>query len=102
MREMPHGQWVAFGGYDSVHVCGRASEYDLVSSASSHRHSTRKREEHTAPAARPLSPPESAPHSASGTHRSQQPWPNARRNRGWPAWVGWLLAIVVLYLLLKI
>ena len=27
MREMPHGQWVPFSGYDRVHRCGESSEY---------------------------------------------------------------------------
>lgn len=31
MREMPHGQWVAFDGRDSVHSCGQPSEYDTLS-----------------------------------------------------------------------
>jgi hypothetical protein len=27
MREMPHGQWVAFDGPESVHECGQLSDY---------------------------------------------------------------------------
>ncbi len=27
MRQMPHGQWVAFDGEESVHKCGQISEY---------------------------------------------------------------------------
>lgn len=34
MRQMPHGQWVAFGGADAVHRCPDASEYGTGPSVS--------------------------------------------------------------------
>ncbi|MBM3273399.1 hypothetical protein FJY94_09245 [Candidatus Kaiserbacteria bacterium] len=97
MREMPYGQWVAFGGSDTVHKCPESSEYGPEPSTSSRPYGSRGRSTHTAP----VSTPSSSQPSASGTDRSQQSWSPPKKEEGWPAWVWWLIAIVVLYFIFK-
>lgn len=97
MREMPYGQWVAFDGYDSVHKCGQVSEYDAAPSASSRPDGSRGHSTQTPPDAKPSAPQP----SASGTDRGQQSWSPPKKEKGWPAWVWWLIVIAVLYFLLK-
>jgi hypothetical protein len=97
MREMPHGQWVAFDGQDSVHNCSQVSEYGPEPSTSRQTSNTPGRSTSTAPASLPSS---SRP-STSGSNRIQQPTSPTKREEGWPAWVWWLIVIVVLYFIFK-
>lgn len=92
MREMPYGQWVAFDGYDSIHNCGQVSEYDAEPTASTHR-SDSSGGRTTAP----VSAPPSFRPAAPATERSE----DSRKDKGWPAWIWWLIAIVALYFLFK-
>ena len=97
MREMPYGQWVAFDGYDSVHKCGQMSEYEAMRSASSHPHGSRA-DSSQVPSGSRQSGFQS---STSGGEGAQQPWSPPRKEKGWPAWVWWLIVIAALYLILK-
>ena len=110
MREMPHGQWVAFDGHDTVHKCGQDSEYDEFAGTHSagHRVQGRTARSESSPS---LSLPEpkgttepsisdGEPISSMNSYESARQ-SEAQKQGGWPAWVWILLAIVLLYFLLK-
>ena len=42
MREMPHGQWVAFGGSELVHQCPDATEYISMPGRNAKSHTTKR------------------------------------------------------------
>lgn len=105
MRQMPHGQWVAFDGHESVHKCGQASDYD---DSPTHTHPARG-----AYRSSPPSPPVpvrpsayTSPQSQSTGSQPQSPTTlstptQPTKSEGWPAWVWWVIAIVILYLIFK-
>lgn len=93
MREMPHGQWVAFDGSDSVHSCGQISSYDDLMSSS-----PTKNVFPTLPASKPSD----ADSGASNLKRGEQSLTTTPRKGGMPDWidtlVGWLAVIALIYI----
>ena len=96
MREMPYGQWVAFGGHDKVHKCPE-SDYGPEPSRSSRSSSSRERNIQPAPVATP-SNFQASTYAYEDKQKASSP---PKKEDGWPAWVWWLIAIVVLYLIFK-
>lgn len=87
MREMPHEQWVAFDGFDSVHSCDQSSEYEPLSSESSQRR---------------ISDPSAALSPMRTSSPTQEPEPpmTPRAKEGMPAWLDTLLGLILVLILL--
>ena len=99
MRQMPHGQWVAFDGDESVHECGQSSQYD--NAPSTHAAPTRPVYP-SSPAGSPTSPQPSA-HSGNQPQSPTTPSisPQPAKSESLPAWIWWAIAIVILYFMFK-
>jgi len=103
---MPHGQWVAFDGDESVHECGQISEYHSELSA----HASPPRPAYpSSPPASSMSPRPSINASLQSQASGIQPQspttpsttPQPAKSEGLPAWIWWVIAIVILYLMFK-
>jgi hypothetical protein len=122
MRQMPHGQWVAFEGAESVHHCGQLSDYGPTSSTSQRGSFSTQTPTVPQPTAktevlrcgacgqnnRVTEQASSASHRCG---RCKSPLPNPfgsaatvarkKKQEGLPWWVWWVIGAIVLFFLMK-
>ncbi len=97
IREMPHGQWVAFGGSRLVHKCPESTEYDPISADSLHPQASFGQRNHSAQATK-VSGSQSI---LFAEKRSHEILTSPKTAQGWPAWVWWLIVVGILFFMLK-
>jgi len=93
---MPHGQWLAFDGPESVHDCSQFSEYGPEPSSSTNPAGSRGRNAPSVPTSTSHNPQP----AAAATNRTPQT-SSPPKKQEFPAWVWWLIGIVVLYFIFK-
>lgn len=92
MREMPHGQWLAFNADDSVHTHDGPSGYDNLSPSVPH-------------GLQSPTPPFISQSMAAKPPVSQVDQKKKKKKKGLPGWIdaliGWVIALLLIYLFTK-